>query len=89
MLHQVQSLGTFCWDGVRDEASNKFIRKMRKGDISCLFHGGTRERCIVGQLEIMSDPRPDETAFDPDSPYFDAASKEDNPKWFCVDVKAR
>ena len=38
-------------------------------------------------MEIVNDPRPDPTAWDPDSPYFDAHSKESKPKWYCVDVR--
>ena len=89
LLAQAQALGTFTWDGVRDEASNAFLRKMRPGDVACLFHGGAMERAVVGQLEVASEPRPDATAWDPDSPYYDPESTEDSPKWFCLDVKAR
>jgi predicted RNA-binding protein with PUA-like domain len=125
LLAQVSAMGTFTWDGVRDEPSNAFLKKMRPGDISCLFHGGAMERAVVGQLEVASEPRPDASAWDPDSPcapaggrarrrrvhdacvhavrapgakgacaprarsYFGPESPEDNPKWFCVDVKAR
>ena len=31
--------------------------------------------------------RPDPTQFDQKSPYFDAASKPDNPRWLLLDVK--
>jgi predicted RNA-binding protein with PUA-like domain len=87
LVDMVQDMGTFCWDGVRDEASNAFLRKMRAGDIACLFHGGASERAVVGQMEIVSDPRPDPTAWDPDSAFYDAHSKESKPKWYCVDVR--
>ena len=87
LVDMVQNMDTFCWDGVRDEASNAFLRNMRTGDIACLFHGGTSERAVVGQLEVVSDPRPDPTAWDPDSPFYDATSKESKPKWYCVDVR--
>lgn len=87
LLQQVQKLGTFCWDGVRDEASNSFVRKMRPGDICCLFHGGAADRAIVAQLKVVSDPKPDESAFDPESPGYDEKSHPDKPHWFCVDVQ--
>ena len=87
LLAQVQTMGTFCWDGVRDEASNAFVRKMRPGDTCCLFHGGAADRAIVAQLQVVSEPKPDQSAFDSESPAYDAASTPDKPTWYCVDVK--
>jgi predicted RNA-binding protein with PUA-like domain len=68
LLSSVQSMGTFVWNGVRDPASNAFLKKMRPGDKSCLFHGGAMERGVVGVMEVVADPRPDPSAWDPDSP---------------------
>ena len=87
LLAQVQKLGTFCWDGVRDKASNEFVRKMRPGDTCCLFHGGASDRAIVAQLQVVSEPKPDASAFDEEHPAYDAASTPDKPVWYCVDVK--
>jgi predicted RNA-binding protein with PUA-like domain len=89
LCDMVSNMGTFTWDGVRDEASNAFLRKMRAGDTACLFHGGTSERAVVGVLEVMSDPRPDPSAWDPDSPFYDASSPESKPKWHCIDVQLK
>lgn len=68
LLAQVTQMGTFTWDGVRDGPSNEFLMKMKPGDQSCLYHGGSNERAVVGLLEIVSEPRPDPSAWDPDSP---------------------
>lgn len=86
LVDLVRDMGTFTWDGVRDDTSNVFLRKMRSGDVACLFHSGG-ERAVVGELEVVSDPRPDPSAWDPDSPFFDASSKQAKPKWYCIDVK--
>ena len=36
---------------------------------------------------MASAPYPDETQFDPKSPYFDPKSTRENPRWMLVDVK--
>jgi predicted RNA-binding protein with PUA-like domain len=41
----------------------------------------------VGIAQVASTPYPDPTQFDPKSPYFDANSKPDTPRWLLVDVQ--
>jgi len=36
---------------------------------------------------VASTPNPDPTQFDPKSPYYDAASKREAPRWLLVDVQ--
>jgi predicted RNA-binding protein with PUA-like domain len=35
---------------------------------------------------VSSTPYPDPTQFDPKSPYYDAKSTQENPRWMLVDV---
>jgi predicted RNA-binding protein with PUA-like domain len=37
---------------------------------------------------VASGTKPDPTQFDPKSPYYDAASKKEDPRWLLVDVQA-
>ena len=41
----------------------------------------------MGLAEVVSDPYPDPTAFDPDDKHYDPKSDPDSPRWFLVDVK--
>ena len=50
------------------------------------YHSSARSG-IVGLAEVASAPYPDPTQFDPKSPYFDAKSKPESPRWFHVDVR--
>jgi len=44
---------------------------------------------IVGIMEIVREASIDETAFDPDEPYYDPRSSRTDPKWFLVHVEFR
>jgi len=78
------------WDGIRNYQARNFMRDdMRKGDLALFYHSSCPEPGVVGICEIVSEPYPDHTAFDPSSKYFDAGSDPDNPRWVMVDVKFR
>ncbi len=80
--------GATPWTGVRNyEARNNIRDGMREGDEALYYHTG-RDREIVGIARVVTDPYPDPTQFDPDSPYFDEKATEDEPRWFVVDVEA-
>lgn len=38
-------------------------------------------------MTVASTPYPDPSQFDPKSPYYDAASKREAPRWLLVDVQ--
>ncbi|GJJ73639.1 hypothetical protein EMPS_05997 [Entomortierella parvispora] len=76
------------WDGVRNhEAKNLMKHNMKVGDTILFYHSNTKEPGIVGLAKVAKDSYPDYTAFDPKSPYYDAKSTEDDPRWYMVDVK--
>ncbi len=78
------------WDGIRNYQARNFMRDdMEKGDMAFFYHSNCDEPGIVGIMEIVGEPYPDHTAFDPDSRYFDAKSDPDNPRWIMVDVRYR
>ena len=76
------------WDGIRNYQARNFMRdKMNKGDQAFFYHSNCKEPGIVGIMEIVSEPYPDPTQFDPDSGYYDPKAYFDNPRWILVDVR--
>jgi len=81
---------TVPWFGVRNYQARNFMRDaMRIGDGVLLYHSSCAEPGVAGLAEVASAPYPDETQFDPNSPYFDAKSTRATPRWLLVDVTLR
>ncbi|OYU45087.1 MAG: EVE domain-containing protein [Burkholderiales bacterium PBB4] len=79
---------TVAWTGVRNYQARNFMRDgMRVGDGVLFYHSSCAEPGIVGIAQVASEARVDPTQFDPASPYFDAASKPETPRWLLVDVR--
>ena len=80
---------TVPWTGVRSYQARNFMRDaMQVGDGVLFYHSSCAEPGIVGIARVASGTRPDPTQFDPASPYFDAASKAEQPRWLLLDVQA-
>ena len=79
---------TVPWTGVRNYQARNFMRdQMRVGDGVLFYHSSCAEPGIVGIARVASTPYPDPTQFERKSPYHDAASKPDSPRWQLVDVQ--
>ena len=79
---------TVSWVGVRNYQARNFMRDaMHVGDGVLFYHSSCTEPGIVGIARVASTPYPDPTQFDEKSPYFDAKSKRDEPRWLLVDVQ--
>ena len=79
---------TVPWFGVRNYQARNFMRDaMQVGDLAFFYHSGCAEPGIAGICEICSVPYPDESQFDPESPYFDPKSLPDKPRWLLRDVR--
>ena len=79
---------TVPWIGVRNYQARNFMRdEMQVGDGVLFYHSSCPEPGIAGLAEVASAAYPDASQFDPKSPYFDAKSKPDVPRWQHVDVK--
>lgn len=63
-IDDLRSIDHATWDGVRNPAALKCMRSMQPGDRALIYHTGD-EKCIVGETQVTSDPRPD--AIDPRS----------------------
>lgn len=78
------------WDGIRNYAARNYMRDdMRVGDQVLFYHSNAKPPHVAGLAEIVSEPYPDHTSWDPESHYFDPKSSPDNPRWVMVDVQFR
>lgn len=78
------------WTGIRNASAKKNLCAAAVGDRFFFYHSSDGVRTgIVGTGTFTSKPRPDPTAKDPTSPYFDSKMKagEEDKGWQCVDVK--
>jgi predicted RNA-binding protein with PUA-like domain len=81
---------TVPWTGVRSYQARNFMRdQMQVGDGVLFYHSSCAEPGIVGIARVASAAYPDPTQFDRKSPYYDAASKKDAPRWLLVDVQVQ
>ncbi|MBA3774492.1 MAG: EVE domain-containing protein [Ramlibacter sp.] len=79
---------TVAWTGVRGYKARNFMRdSMRVDDGVLFYHSSCAVPGIVGIARVASTPYPDPTQFDRKSPYYDAASPPDAPRWVLVDVQ--
>jgi predicted RNA-binding protein with PUA-like domain len=76
------------WDGIRNyQARNNLRDRVKSGDLVLFYHSSCKHIGVAGTMEVVKAAYPDPAQFDPDSPYFDAKSSVDSPRWYCVDVR--
>jgi predicted RNA-binding protein with PUA-like domain len=76
------------WNGIRNYQARNYIRdQMQTGDLAFFYHSNCNPPGIAGIMEITATARPDPSALDKRSKYYDARSSTENPRWFLVDVK--
>lgn len=81
---------TVAWTGVRNYQARNFMRDlMQPGDGVLFYHSGCARPGIAGIAEVASTAYPDETQFDPASPYYDPKATQETPRWMLVDVRAQ
>ena len=77
------------WDGVRNYQARNFMRdEMRVGDYVLFYHSNAKPPGVVGTARIVRESYPDDTAWNPDSRYYDAKSDPSSPTWLMVDIQA-
>jgi predicted RNA-binding protein with PUA-like domain len=80
---------TVPWTGVRNYQARNFMRdQMKVGDGVLFYHSSCPEPGIAGIARVASKIKPDPTQFDAKSPYYDGASKPEDPRWLLLDVQA-
>jgi predicted RNA-binding protein with PUA-like domain len=76
------------WFGVRNYMARNYMRDaMRVGDGVLFYHSSCAVPGIAGIARVSSTAYPDATQFDRKSPYYDAKSTREAPRWMLVDVK--
>ena len=84
--HLVRDGRTF-WNGVRNYQARNLLRdEIRVGDGVLFYHSNADPTAIVGIAKVVAAGHPDATAHDAASPYFDAASSPEKPRWYGVDI---
>jgi len=78
---------TTAWFGVRNYQARNLMREMKLGDRAFFYHSSCPEPGVAGIVEVTRLAYPDGSQFDPKSPYYDAKSPRDAPRWENVDVK--
>lgn len=75
------------WDGVRNyQARNFMMKDMKKGDKALFYHSSADPSGVAGLAEVCEEAKPDLTAMDKKSIYYDPKATKDNPRWFAVTV---
>ncbi len=78
---------TLPWVGVRNYQARNFMRdNMAVGDGVLFYHSSCAQPGVAGLATIAGPACPDLTQFNPDSPYFDAKSQRELPRWLQIDV---
>ena len=74
------------WEGVRNYQARNFLRQMQKDDKVFIYHSSCKHIGIAGIAKVARQAYPDPAQFDSSSPYFDAKSLKDNPRWDAVNM---
>jgi predicted RNA-binding protein with PUA-like domain len=78
--------GTEPWSGVRNPMARNFMRAMAIGDAVLFYHSSCVPPGVAGLAKVCATSHVDASQFDDHSPYYDARSTPDKPRWDCVDV---
>jgi predicted RNA-binding protein with PUA-like domain len=78
---------TVAWYGVRNYQARNFMRdQMSIGDLAFFYHSSCPEPGIAGIVRVSKAAYPDASQFDRKSPYYDAKSTREAPRWLNVEV---
>lgn len=61
--------------------------QMKLGDRVLVYHSNADPPCVVGTATVARESYPDSSAWEKKSPYYDAASTPDDPRWLMVDLR--
>lgn len=86
-IDRLERDGVTEWSGVRNFRARNHMKAMNVGDRGFFYHSSTKPPGIAGICEVAAAAHPDSSQFDPQSDYYDAGSRPERPKWWCVDVK--
>lgn len=87
-ISDLEREGQTSWEGVRNyEARNLMRDRMKVGDRVLFYHSNANPPGVAGIARVCREAYPDHFAFDESSPYFDAKSDPETPRWFMVNVE--
>ncbi len=76
------------WNGIRNYQVRNLIRdELQAGDVALFYHSSAKEIGCAGVMEVVGEPYPDPTQFDPKSPYFDPKATAGKPRWLAFEVR--
>lgn len=78
--------GTTSWEGVRNYQARNFLRQMRAGDAVLFYHSNASPPGVAGIARVVREARPDPTALDRRSEYFDPRATAADPRWSTVEL---
>jgi predicted RNA-binding protein with PUA-like domain len=79
--------GTTSWEGVRNYQARNFMRdQMKEGDRVLFYASNAEPSGVTGLAKIVREAYPDPFAFEEGHSYFDPKSREEEPRWFAVDI---
>ena len=79
--------GATGWEGIRNYMARNHLRDMRVGDRVLFYHSNAEPSGVAGIAVVRKEAFADPTQFDPASPYHDAGSKPDDPRWSSVELR--
>lgn len=78
------------WDGVRNYQARNMLRDdIHPGDGVLFYHSNAQPPAIVGLAEVVRGGYPDHTQFEQGHPKFDPNAREEEARWFMVDIVFR
>ncbi len=86
-IDDLQKAGRESWDGVRNYQARNFMLEMRPGDLVLFYHSNASPSGVAGIARVTREARPDPTARDPESPWFDPRASEERPIWQMVELE--
>ncbi len=86
-IDDLRAEGRTHWEGVRNYQARNYLRdEVAVGDQVLFYHSSASPPGVAGLAVVVRGAYPDPFAFDETSPYFDARSSPDDPRWWVVDV---
>ncbi|KAF7360340.1 Autophagy-related protein [Mycena venus] len=95
-----EGIKTSPWEGVRNYEARNLMKEMKLGEKALFYHSNCKNPGIAAFAEVAKEAYPDSEFRDchlcklflrntnpySSHPYFDPKSKQDDPKWFMVDL---
>lgn len=76
------------WEGVRNYQARNFLRDgVVVGDQVLIYHSSCKDIGVAGIAEVVRAAYADPSQFAPRSPYYDAKSSPQQPRWVAVDLR--